>query len=567
MNFRLQKIIKRLILADHLIRKKRGKLRQPKRPHFNYEMLAGIDLGEEVEVKILSSYTPDFFEDGELYYFQNGLKGPLKAESLSELRQKGVRQRWELLRYHTLFLYTLKYGQSQEQPYLNLINEHLDFLAKNEATFYGETNSMELAIRATNLIYAFAKLKAMGVLDAEREEILLSQLWKSKCLIESQLEKNYPYSGNHYLFNLLGLAYLNQLFGETKAKSEFYLNELIYEINAQVINGFHFENSTTYHLQLVEALAIFIQANDNVFKLPLPKRIVQVILDGVDRLSYFLSGAVLKRTGDDDSGAFLVPFYQRNLHMDDYMKIYPLMLSGHQLNEQPMQRAVNSFSPKEFLVANGNGLQLFVWNFDFSRLPDNNRLQYIHNHQNNFAFELTKEGIEFLVSAGTFTYADSELRNAFRGVAGQNSLTVDGKANKIFSDENLFSSDIYLYTKDLEYQSDDRHTEITCHDTIGSVVVKRNFVLSERLEICDQSNGGMISSILLLHPEVEIRQKESQKLVLFRNSVELSINFDPSTRYAIDSYEHSAFFDHKSQATKLVLKTEGAIKEIKYTIG
>lgn len=173
-----------------------------------------------------------------------------------------VKVPWELARLqhltwlacsHQLAMSEYK-GFEQPNVYvLEFRNQVLDFAAANPPRFgVNWLCTMDVAIRAANLLLAFDIFRANGALfDDEFMSEFNSLIAAHGDHITTHLEWHDTYRANHYLANIVGLLYVSAYMPrspKTDVWLAFSIRQLIFEVERQFTpDGANFEASTSYH--------------------------------------------------------------------------------------------------------------------------------------------------------------------------------------------------------------------------------------------------------------------------------------------------------------------------------
>lgn len=179
--------------------------------------------------------------------------------------------------------------------------------------------SMDVALRAANWSWGYSFIRYAACCDDEFLLTLFRSLSDHARHIELNLEKTPGMAGNHYLSDLLGLAYLGLLFPElpgSERRRDFTLIELEEQIRLQTLpDGVNFEASIPYH-RLATELFLFpyllYSANGQKPSDGYARRLEAMI----DYTRHYLSSAgSAPSIGDADDGRVheLAP-----LHIDDH---------------------------------------------------------------------------------------------------------------------------------------------------------------------------------------------------------------------------------------------------------
>jgi len=173
-----------------------------------------------------------------------------------------VKVPWELARLHHLpwLAFAYHHTGNGEQGFQDadvyrqeFCNQVLDFAAANPPGFgVNWLCTMDVAIRAANMLLAFDLLKSFG---AAFDEKFLAEFESLICAhgvhIRNNLEWHEQHRANHYLADIAGLCFVAvYLSKDKKARDwlEFSTTELISEVERQFTSdGANFEASTSYH--------------------------------------------------------------------------------------------------------------------------------------------------------------------------------------------------------------------------------------------------------------------------------------------------------------------------------
>ncbi|MEO6392912.1 MAG: heparinase II/III family protein, partial [Pyrinomonadaceae bacterium] len=116
--------------------------------------------------------------------------------------------------------------------------------------------AMEVALRAMNLLAAFAAFRHSPEMDAARLQVMLAMFEQHGEFIRRNLEFSYIATSNHYLSDVVGLLWLGIMLPELRAAHawrKFGLREMLHEMEVQILpDGADFESSTGYHRLTLE---------------------------------------------------------------------------------------------------------------------------------------------------------------------------------------------------------------------------------------------------------------------------------------------------------------------------
>ncbi len=170
---------------------------------------------------------------------------------------------WELSRMQHLpeiaVLYTVTRDKKLAEEYRSQV---LDWIANNPPRFGVNWNcTMDIGIRIANWLIAYDIFCAAGVhFDQQFVSVLTCSAVDHGRHITSNLEWSESRRSNHYLANIAGLlvtaAYLESS-SETDSWLLFSIQELLAESERQfLLDGGHFEASTSYHRLCAEMIAV-----------------------------------------------------------------------------------------------------------------------------------------------------------------------------------------------------------------------------------------------------------------------------------------------------------------------
>jgi hypothetical protein len=284
--------------------------------------------------------------------------------------------------------------------------------------------AMEVALRAINLLAAFEVFRHSPQMDTALLHLLLKLLQQHGKHIERNLEFSYVATSNHYLSDVVGLAWLGLMLPELKQAEDwrdFGLEQMQREMEKQVLpDGADFEASTGYHRFVTELfLYTFLLCRANN---------VEIVKRYWSRLHQMLSyiGAYLRPDGfapligDTDSGQVL-PFVRRRA--DDHA--YLLDMGAAVFNDPALKAqhgSSNAFPQAGIYIMRDRDLYLC---FNASGVGIDGRGS--HGHNDALSIEVSAGGRAFIVDPGTYVYsADLAKRHDFRSTAYHSTVQIDG---------------------------------------------------------------------------------------------------------------------------------------------
>ena len=343
---------------------------------------------------------------------------------------RDVKTVWDLSRCHHLLWLAAAYRQTKEEKYARRIVETIDdWIAENP---FGESVNwvcpMDVSIRAVNWLFAVQMIAESDVVDMAFLKRLFINLYLHAAFVYSRLEKSYPFSENHFAADITGLLFMGYLFDFDKYGKrwlDYALQSMLYEIRTQILpSGAHFERSISYH-RLVTELFFYSYL---IIRKNTPNYIATDVTCRIRSMINFIA-SYTKPNGfapvlaDNDNGR-LLPFVKR-----DYREHYYLvdLAKGYGLLDTTHRRDL--FDDAGFAFLKNDKFFLSFTNTPTSRYSRPWRAGSIgtHTHLDALSFELSKDGEDYIVDAGAYTYTESkDVRKEFRSMAKHNTISVDG---------------------------------------------------------------------------------------------------------------------------------------------
>lgn len=251
---------------------------------------------------------------------------------------------------------------------LEIRSQCLDFISNNPPRWgVNWTCSMDIGIRASNMIFAYKIAKSMdafNIFDIKFEAIFSSSIYDHAKHIINNLENKGKYKGNHYLADITGLlfscSFLDTTY-ETNHWMAFSINELCNCIMEQFNeDGSNKEASTAYHCfcceMIIYAIALIIGLSktnrfNDIYDMHLKKTNNKYIdinsgyvfsdecMCKVIKMGKFINHIMkpdgnIPLIGDNDSGRFVKFFLDGDLVNADSIKKKYLNLSDYNNNEK-----------------------------------------------------------------------------------------------------------------------------------------------------------------------------------------------------------------------------------------
>lgn len=363
------------------------------------------------------------------YTWPKGLKY-YKYQIIGPQGGRDVKTVWDLSRCHHLLWLAAAYRQTKEDKYSQRIVEAIDdWIAENP---YGRSVNwvcpMDVSIRTVNWLFAVQMVEESDVVDVAFLKRLFISLYQHAAFVYSHLEKSYPFSENHYAADITGLLFMGYLFDFDKnGKSwlDYALQSMLYEVRTQILpSGVHYERSISYHRLVTElffySYLIIRKNTPNYIAIDITCRI-RSMMDFI--ASYTKPNGYAPLFADNDNGR-LLPFvkrdYREHYYLVELAKVYGLL-------DKP--QICKLFDDAGFAFLRNDKFALSFTNTPTSRFSRPWRPGSIgtHTHLDALSFELSKDGEDFLVDAGAYTYTESkEVRKEFRSMRKHNTLSIDG---------------------------------------------------------------------------------------------------------------------------------------------
>jgi hypothetical protein len=364
-----------------------------------------------------------------------------------------VRIVWELNRLGHLLTLARAYSLSVDERYsAEFFRQIEDWESRNPPGFgVNWSCAMEVALRAMNLLGAFAVFRRAPGFDSEKLAQLLRIFDQHGTFIHEHLEFSYIATSNHYLSNVAGLLWLGVMLPELAGAAEwraFGLRELKREMSKQVLpDGADGESSTGYHRLVLELFAYsFLLCRSNAIEIEEDNwlRLQQMFryLRG-----YLRPDGWAPLVGDSDSGQ-VFPICRRRGNDHGYLLAIGAVLFDDSEFKDPKPPA-----PPELLWLLGeHGVRKYE-----SVKPDNPSvtsqqfpdagaylLRYddlylllnasgaglngrgSHGHNDVLSIEISACGRAFIVDPGTYVYtANLRERHLFRSTAYHSTVQID----------------------------------------------------------------------------------------------------------------------------------------------
>jgi hypothetical protein len=364
-----------------------------------------------------------------------------------------VRIVWELNRLGHLLTLARAYSLTGVERYSAEFFRQIDNWESRNPLGHGVNWScaMEVALRAMNLLGAFAVFRRAAGFDSEKLAQLLRIFDRHGTFIRDHLEFSYIATSNHYLANVAGLFWLGVMVPELAGAAEwraFGLRELKREMSKQVLpDGADCESSTGYHRLVLELFAYsFLLCRLNA---------IEIEADNwrrLHRMFVYLRGYLrpdgwAPLVGDSDSGQ-VFPICRRRGNDHSYL----LAIGAVLFDDSDFKDAKLPAPPELLWLLGEHGVRKYEalkpnnLGVTSQQFPDagvyvlRNADLYLlfnangaglngrgsHGHNDVLSIEISACGRAFIVDPGTYVYtADLQERHLFRSTAYHSTVQID----------------------------------------------------------------------------------------------------------------------------------------------
>jgi uncharacterized heparinase superfamily protein len=430
---------------------------------------------------------------------------------------------WELSRCHQFVALARAARLFQDSRYLEELRSQWDsWLVENPpGVGINWANTMEVAIRAINWLWALSTLDEIDIQRLPRDRIV-SSLHQHGHHIAWNLEGTPRLRSNHYLADILGLLVLGAALPGTYARFWFSRARHAFEreIRLQVHpDGVSFEASFGYHGLALEMFLLarrIAEWQGRPFSRAYDERLRRML--EVSRAVRHPDGRI-PMFGDSDSGRILPATSARPPCHDQLLWLAAAQLGGSaplygnpseevawtlglaawercaQLHRQEGEADAGpaAFPDGGIFVLRGGGAHLVARCGDVGQNGNGG-----HAHNDLLSYELAYEQ-PLVVDSGTYLYtADPAGRNAFRATSAHNTILVDGEEiNPIDEHEQFRLRQVAQPLVEDWEVTDDLVRLVVAHDGYRradrDLVHRREFRLHRgdgRIEIIDKLTGG-----------------------------------------------------------------------------
>lgn len=499
---------------------------------------------------------------------------------------------WELSRGHQLLTLARAARLFEDDRFADELARQMHaWIEENPAgSGINWTNSMEVAIRATNWVWAVRTFEAWRPFDPSLRKLVAITLHAHAGHIARNLEGTPYLRSNHYLSDILGLLVLGATLGEDPAIQRcFDMAHRAFEreITRQVHDdGVGFEASLPYHGL---ALEIFALANEvarwrsRPFSRRYVARLERMLL--ASRMLRHPDGR-LPQIGDGDSGRILPAGFARPATIDHVLWLGASTVDRDRpTSEMPNEEVAWTFGigawraasklpvaqPPEstafrrggFFAFRNDSVHAVVRCGDVGQNGNGG-----HAHNDALSFELSYM-TPFVVDSGTYLYtADAQARNAYRSTRAHNTVEVDAQEINPLESTELFTLRQVAHPRAELWESNAVATRlIASHDgyrrLTSPVTHRRTFTLDHAtgtFDIVDELIGtGQHDAAVFLHlaPNALVTRITPERYDLRISENAVSLIFAGLGEITLDEGWISNQFGKQERAPRLTAHVRG----------
>jgi uncharacterized heparinase superfamily protein len=358
---------------------------------------------------------------------------------------------WELNRHQHFVTLAKAYRLTDDERYANeILQQWRHWRTENPyAIGINWASSLEVAFRSLSWIWMYQLLEGTPALpQGFREDWLNAQVVNGRH-IERYLS-TYFSPNTHLLGEAVALFFLGTMCPELSSAERWKERGweiILRESQHQVLpDGFHFEQSTYYHVYAIDLL-LHAAVLSSLNQIALPRQFEETLNRMLDALLLLGRCGAPPRIGDDDGGRLFDPRRNRSEHLLD-----PLATGAVLFDRGDLKAAASELREETIWLLGEQGIA--EWNrvldqavvtksaslqsaglYFLANLTGSSQLMVRagpkgvknrgHSHADALSICLQSQGHALLIDPGAFEYA-GPARNLFRSTAMHNTLRVDG---------------------------------------------------------------------------------------------------------------------------------------------
>lgn len=425
-----------------------------------------------------------------------------------------IKRAWELNKHLHFVDAAASYFHTRDDRLDNELCAQLaDWIEKHPYPIgVGWSEPLIVAHRAISWIIAYN----LGCLSKEVRRLSTS-LYIHGYDLTKRLERSLSgWNSNHIIGELAALYLIGESIGVERWK-QLALDELERELQKQVADEVHYEQSSSYHRYVLEFIALVWLADQQR-----EGWLTDKILKMIDYLrAIALSDGTLPLLSDQDGAKVWVRNPYRPVELLDLVPC----------ESPPTSRAFHDAGYYVMRYAN------HVLIFDCGPIGMKGKQLSTHGHSDLLSFVLSVFGKPFIVDIGSGTYTeDKELHDYFRSTAGHNTVTVDGEDQCGLSRTWTMKKHPRHWL--LEWRSSDQEDSVCGgHDGFYPLMHERRIVMKKLkaplIQVTDIISGNgkhEVRARMHLHPDVHARSISETRVELRNNNALLDVELhDGST--------------------------------------
>lgn len=309
--------------------------------------------------------------------------------------QADIKFPWELSRLQHLTALGFAYQKTTSAPEKTLL---VDALVEQITSWrtanpfmkgVNWTNTMEVAIRATNLIYIFHFFKDAPAVPSSFWHEFIALLQQHQWYIQTQWETSAT-PNNHYLADLIGYLHLLLFFSAPPQRIATWIMRCKRAFDHQILNdGWAYEGSTAYHQLDTEMILHLRLIAEHCNSPQLNKIMLLHEKMAAVRAHMITKNKQLITIGDDDSGK---------------------LVTGLRAEPSLEKSAIYSFTEAGLTVIKRDELHLTMRHAIYHKAFPSG-----HYHRDDLSFTLAVEGYQIIIDPGSYAYTGNPTaRRAFR---------------------------------------------------------------------------------------------------------------------------------------------------------
>lgn len=313
---------------------------------------------------------------------------------------------WRYNLHYFDFIYPLAkaYKENKDDTIYIKFKELVNAWIDHNIAFTGDGwHPYTLSLRITNWICGYEMFEGKIEGDIEFRDKYIRSIYLQYLYLQRNLEKDVL--GNHYFENIKALIIGSVFFGDKHVLNKF-VSELVKQLDEQIMNdGMHFELSPMYHKIILEDLikiAFWLKSSS----IEIPKTVMLKLKKMIDCI-YSLEKDMGTTPLFNDSGNNIAKSTESLLYASEkYFGLKP----DYRTCFDDSGYYIMHYKDKKIIIDCGEVCP--------SYLP-------AHGHCDALSYELSIDGMPFIVNSGTYEYEKGEWRDFFRSTRSHNTLMID----------------------------------------------------------------------------------------------------------------------------------------------